>query len=240
MLGQLIIGYLSMASMSTDHGIWYCSYHTAKVAVGVGCLEIFSDSQHLWLSNIDAKKVYNVGNIRPSQQQHQAIHIMSGTWTQGAPITAQHGVWFGFDVATSNHIHHESGNQHIGLLQPQGTCKAPDCRLLNTSTAAQNVFEIGDTAQNGHHGVHIDVRLTQHPIVNVTHNMNCQHVHLTKTYGSNKDNPITGMFSRIPQCLATLVVTWIKMVESTLVYLHLGASVTVLDLLTKCKPLNRT
>jgi hypothetical protein len=76
-------------------------------------LEIFSDSQHLWLSNIDAKFFYNVGNIRPSQQQHQATHIMSGTWTQGAPIMAQHGVWFDFDVATSNHIHRESGNQHI-------------------------------------------------------------------------------------------------------------------------------
>jgi hypothetical protein len=111
---------------------------------------------------------------------------------------------------------------------------------LDTSTAAQDMLKIGDTAQNEHHGVHMGVRLTQHPAVNMTHNSNFQHVHLTKAYGNNNDNLITGVFSRIPQYLATLVVTWIKVVESTLMYLHLGASDTILDLLTKCKPLNRT
>jgi hypothetical protein len=194
-----VFGYLSMASRSANHGIWHCPYLTNKVAIGVGCLKVFSNSQHLWLSHMDAKLFYKVGDIRPGQQQHQAVHIIGDKWIQGSPMMTQHDIWSDFNGDTSNHVHHESGNQHIGLLQPQWINVVPDCGLLDTSTAAQDMLEIGDTAQKEHHGVHMGVRLTQHPIVNMTHNRNFQHVHLTKTYGNNKDNPITGMFSRIPQ-----------------------------------------
>ena len=227
-------------AMVTDHGTWGCPHSATKVAFGAGYLKIFSNSQHPWLYTHEIGMSCNVGNLRPDPLQHQVVCTLIDLWAQDAPMVEQHGYWFDSNVATSSHVHHASEHQHLGLLQPQGTSKVAGCKLLNTSTATQDLFEIGDTAHSGHYGVHMGATLTQNCIVNVTHSVNGQHVHLTKTYESNKTDTITSVFSKIPQYLATLVVTWIRMVESTLVYLHLGASETVLDLLTKRKPLNRT
>ena len=88
-----------------------------------------------------------MGDIRPGQQWHQAVHIIGDKQIQVSPMITQYDVWSDFNGATSSHVHHESRNQHIGLLQPQWINVVPDCGLLDTSTAAQSMLEIGDTAQ---------------------------------------------------------------------------------------------